>query len=302
MDREGFIWSQVMPVFETQKSSGKFGRIPIEQLLQNRSTERAPGSGYNRGKYTFKDESFATTEHGAEEPVDDREAQLYADYFDAEVVAAARAEDAVLRNAEKRVADLLFSTSTFSGKTTAITSGQEWNVYSAAKPIDVVEAAVRSIWSVSGLWANALVINRHVFRDLRNCEQIIERIHAQGAGSDVKPANITAAMLAQCFDLERVIVAGSAKAGSNEGQTFSAAKIWSDDYALVCRVATTNDIREPCVGRIFHWSEDGSTVTGTVETYRDETVRSDIVRVRHDVDEKLLYAEAGHLLTGITAA
>jgi hypothetical protein len=34
--------------------------------------------------------------------------------------------------------------------------------------------------------------------------------------------------------------------------------------------------------------------------YRDEVVRADIVRVRHDVDEKILYPEVGQLLKNIT--
>lgn len=298
MDREGFVWNMVLPVFDVRKSSGKYGKIPVEQLLQQRETKRNPGGGYSRGKWTFTDASYATVEHGAEEPVDDREAQLYADYFDAEIVSGQRAQDAVLRNAEQRVADLVFNASTFASYKTAVTN--EWDDYDNATPIDDVEAAVRAIWSTSGLWANALIINRHVFRNLRNCAQIIERINSQGAGSPTKASDITREMLARVFDLEQIIVAGSAKAGNKEGQSFSASKIWSDEYAMVARVARSNDIREPCLGRTFHWAEDGSDVGGTIETYRDETVRSDIVRCRHDVDENLTYTECGHLLENIT--
>mgnify|MGYP007073203575 FL=1 len=37
-----------------------------------------------------------------------------------------------------------------------------------------------------------------------------------------------------------------------------------------------------------------------VESYRDESVRSDIIRSRHDVDEIVLYAEAADLMDNIT--
>jgi hypothetical protein len=57
---------------------------------------------------------------------------------------------------------------------------------------------------------------------------------------------------------------------------------------------------EPCIGRMFHWSEDGSSPGGTVESYRDEIVRGNIIRVRHDVDEVVLYPQAGHLVSNIT--
>lgn len=298
MDAQGFVSNQVFPVVEVAKASGSYGTIPIEQLLQERDTKRAPGSGYARGSFTFDDAAYATVEHGAEEPVDDNEAQMYRDYFDAEQIASQRAYSAVLRNAEKRVADAVFNATTFTSNTTAITN--EWDDAANAVPLTDVEAAVQDIYDASGLWANALIINRKVFRNLRNCAQVIDRIDSSGAGNPSKASDVTVAMLAQCFDLDRIIVAGGSRNSAKEGQSASPTQIWSDEYAMVCKVATSGDFREPCIGRTFHWSDDGSSIGGTVETYRDESVRSDIVRVRHQVDEIVLYVDAGHLLSNVT--
>lgn len=300
MDQAGFIANRVFPVIEVASQAGTFGKIPIEQLLQNRDTKRAPGSGYARGEFTFETAVYACLEHGAEEPVDDREAKMYAEYFNAEQIASLRAYSAVLRNAEQRVADAVFNTSTWTGGalTTAITN--EWDDATNAVPLTDVEAAVQKIYDNSGLWANALVINRKVFRNLRNSDQIVERIQSAGAGSPTKANDITEAMLAQAFDLEHIIVAGSSKNGAKEGQAAAPAQIWSGEYAMVCKVANSGDFKEPCIGRTFHWSDDGSSIGGTVETYRDEAVRSDITRVRHDVDEIVLYPQAGHLLSNVT--
>ena len=41
----GFVWDQIFPVFDAAMASGNFGRIPVEQLLQQRDTKRSPGSG-----------------------------------------------------------------------------------------------------------------------------------------------------------------------------------------------------------------------------------------------------------------
>jgi hypothetical protein len=296
----GMIAGQALPVIEVMVASGKFGKIPISQLLQNRETSRAPGAGYSRGKFTFTDDSFSCDEHGAEEPVDDREAKLYANYFDAELVAAQRALSAVLVNMEKRVADLLFNATTWTGAalTTAIVN--EWDDFTNATPIDDVEAAVKKVYDGSGLWPNALIINRKVFRNLRQCTQVINRIASSGAGSATKAADITPALLAQVFDLPKILVAGGSRNSASEGAAATPAQIWSGEYAMVARVAETNDIREPCVGRIFHWGEDGSSIGGTVETYRCEEIRSDVVRCRNDVDEKVMFVEAAHLLSNVT--
>ena len=300
MDRQGFIGQRVLPVLDVAKQAGSFGRIPVEQLLQSRDTNRANGGGYSRGSFKFEPDSYATEEHGAEEPVDDRESEMYAEYFDHEVVSAQRALDVVLRNQEIRAAALLFNASTWTGSSLFTSITNEWDDYTNATPINDVEGAVRKVWAGSGIWPNALVINRHVFRNLRMCAQVLDRIAASGAGDKIKAKDVTAQMLAQVFDLEEIIIGGSAKNTANEGQTVAFGKIWSDEYAMVCRVARTKDIKEPCVGRTLHYSADGSQIGGTVETYRDETIRGNVVRVRHDVQEKRMYTECAHLLGNVT--
>lgn len=299
-EKNGYVATQVFPVIDVQSQAGNFGKIPLEQLLQQRDTKRAPGSGYARGNWTFDKAVYATEEHGAEEAVDDREAKMYSEYFVAEQISTLRAFSSVLRNAEQRVADAVFNTTTWTGSSLTTAVVTPWSTLASAVPITNVEAAVQKVYDNSGLWANALIINRKVFRNLRNCSSIIDRINASGAGSPSKASDVTVEMLKAVFDLEHVIVAGTSKNGAKEGQTASPSQIWSSSYAMVCKIATSPDMREPCIGRTFHWSQDGSSIGGTVETYREEKSRSDIIRVRHDVDEVTLYAEAGHLLSNIT--
>jgi len=298
MDAQGFVSHRVFPVVEVASQSGNFGKIPLAQLLQQRDTKRAPGSGYARGNFTFEPATYTCLEHGAEEPVDDREAQMYAEYFDAEVIASLRAHSAVLRNAEQRVADAVYNPTTFASYTTGVTN--EWDDLTNATPITDVEAAVQNIYDASGLWANALIVNKKVMRNIRNTDQVKDRIAASGAGKANAAGLVNEQILAEIFDLDYIIVAGSSKNSAAEGQTASPAQIWSGEYAMVAKIATGADFREPCLGRTFHWSADGSSIGGTVEQYRDEAVRSDIYRVRHDVDEVVLYPAAGHLLSNIT--
>lgn len=299
MDRRGFIAQRVAPVIDVASQAGTFGKIPVEQLLQTRTTNRAPGAGYARGSYTFTTASYACEEHGAEEPIDDREAKMYANYFSAEQIATMRAYDAVLRNAEIRIASLIFNATTWASYRTEVAN--EWDDIAAATPITDVDAAVKAVWTQSGMWPNALIVTKHVFKNLRRCAQIIDALESGGAGRPSWQGAINEAQLASVFDLDYVIVAGSAKNTAKEGQSVSFDKIWDDEYAMVCRIATSGDVREPCIARTFHWAADGSSVGGTVEMYREESKRSDIVRVRHDVDELVMYTEMGHLLYNITS-
>ena len=301
MDQQGLIANRVAPVIESERQAGTFGKMTVEQLLQTYDTTRTSSGDYNRITQNLGDANFATKEQGIEAPVDARNAAIYGAFFDAELLAAKRARDVVLRNREIRTAALLFNASTWTGASLTTAVGTEWSTASSATPITNVEAAIRKVWEGTGLWPNALIINRLVFRNLRNCAQIIERIAASGAGAPVKPADITEQMIAQCFDLNYVIVAGSAKNSANAGQTRSIAQIWSSEYAMVARVAETDNIEEPCVARTIHWGGDGSQIGTAAETYEDPRSRSTIVRARHETQELVLYPEAAHLLSNITA-
>lgn len=293
-EKMNYIAPRVAPTITVAKPSGTFGKIPLDQLLVQADTKRMPGSGYSRGKFNFTPASFACEEHGFEMPVDDREATMYNEYFDAERISARRAFAAVLRNAEMRWAAALFNATTWTGASLYLDTAVTWATLATAVPLTDVETAVQAVWNNSGLWPNALIINRKVFRDLRNTTQIIDRVKYQGF-MDARAGNISVEALSQAFDLQ-VIVAGGAKNSALEGQTATPAPIWSNGYAMVARVATTNDPAEPCVARTFSYEEDGGVVDGRFETYRDETVRGDVVRVRHDVDEIVMYAQAAFLL------
>lgn len=297
----GYVANKVFPVVEVASQAGTFGKIPLEQLLKKRETKRAPGGGFSRSEFSFETAAYACQQHGAEEPVDDVEKAMYAEFFDAELVAGQRALADVMRNAEDRIADAVFNTSTWTGSSLTTSITNEWDDFSNATPINDVEAAVQQIYDNSGLWANALVINKKVFRNLRLCDQIRDRVSSSGAGSSEMQGNITVQQLAQAFDLRHIIVAGGSENTANEGQSASISPIWSGEYAMVCRVAETGDFKEPCIGRTFHWGAAGSTIGGTVDSYREEQTMSEIIRVHHQVDEIVLYPEAGHLLSNITS-
>lgn len=301
VDQQGFIASKLFPVLDVTLAADTFGKIPLEQLLIEPELKRAPKAAYSRSDMTFTTDSYTTQEYGLEGVVDDNQAKKYRHYFDAEMAVRNRTVHTVMKAMEKRVAALTFNTTTYTGASKFLSVSTEWSTASTATPINDVEFGVRKIRANTGLWANALVISKTVYRNLRLCTQIIDRIASAGAGQATKASDITPALLAQVFDLDYVLVGGGTKNTAAEGQTATPGDIWDDEYAFVCRIAESNDIEEPCLGRTFHWTDDGSQVLGTIETYRDESRRGDIVRVRHQTHEKILYTECGFLLGNITA-
>ena len=297
MNQEKMIATKVFAPLRTGLQSGPFHKITLASLMKSVSTKRASGGGYNQTDFEFAKDSYATEEHGVEVPVDERQAAIYGNIFKMEEIAAALSRQKTAITLELRVAAKVFDSGTFTP--TAVTT--EWSNATSGKPITDVEAAVQRLYA-KGIVPNALVINWIVFRNLRNNEQIIDRINSAGAGSATKASDVTAAMLATVFDLPNIIVGGAQHNSAKEGQTASLSPIWSSEYAAVCRVAAAEaPVVEPCIGRVVHWDEDGGTIGGTFESYDSKERRGRMIRNRMETDEKVVHAEAIDLLSNITA-
>lgn len=299
MDNAGFIANRMAPVFEAAEQNGTLGIIPLKELRQTPTTGRDNRGNYSRVDLKFKDETYATNENGLEMPIDNRRAKIYRNWFDFEVVSAAITLNQVMRAYEMRVAALLHNTSTFTGpaKTTVITN--EWNDWTNATPLVDVLGAKLDVWGATGIYPDALQINKRQFDNLRNVDEITAKIASSGAGETIKPAMITREILANCFDLREIIVADSSKDTALEGQSVSIAQIWSNEYAFLFKSARTNRIEEPTCARTIHWGEDGSTIGGQMETYYEDQSRGDVVRVRQDTQERVMYASLGHLFSNV---
>jgi hypothetical protein len=299
MSQKGFIGQKVLPVLEVEKQAGPFGKIKIESLLRTVNTLRTGRGGYSRDDFEFTTDSYATSEYGNEQKVDNRDLNMYKSYFQVEQINALRARDAVIRGYEQRVAAAVFNTTTWTGSSLTTAVGTAWSTTATATAISDVAGAKKKVYDNSGLMANAIIFNYHVYLNLQQNADLISRIKFSGL-QDPNTDKITASAIAQAFGVKQVLVAGAQYNSANEGAAASLSPAWSDSYAMVCYVAESSDIQEPCVGRTFHWDGDGSNIDGAIESYRDETVRADIIRCRFDETEKILFPQAGHLLSNIT--
>lgn len=298
-NRNGFVGHLILPTFSVALVSSTFGVIPVEQLLKHPETNRNVRGGFNRGEWKFGEDSYTTKENGWEERVDKEEAKIYANFFDAELVSGQVCLDVVLRAAEQRKINKVLDSAVFTGAKTSA-AGTKWN-NSAATPVADVRAARDALWARCGLWADTLAISEHTFQDLQANDEIKDEIQASGAGSPTKAADVTKEMIARCFNLAELIVAGGTLNSANQGQAAAFGSMWPREKALLFRKARTNNIREPALGRTFTWKEMGDDMP-MFESYDESQTDSRIIRYRHRVDEKLVMSDLGHVITNVYAA
>lgn len=291
--KSGYIGAEVLPVFETDVEGGQYPVIPVEALLSIPETSRADGGAYNRDDFQYDEDDYLCKENGFESPIDDKQVKRLSRYFDAELVATQRCMDVILRRQEKRVADLLYNENNFTPHSVA----HAWSSHDTADPLADVNTGIEEIEDLTGLSPNTLIINKPIFRSLGLCDALIDRI--KYTNPNVQRGQIGADLLAQYFGVDRVLVAGGVYNSANKGLAKSIARIWASTYAMLCVTSSGGmDLREPSLGRTFMWTQDSPTPV-VVESYREEQIRSNVIRARQNTAEKLTMKAAGYLLKGV---
>jgi len=295
--RRGFVADLACPEVVVQDASGVIKKIPSEQYLDEPDDRRAAGGGYSRSEFEYTQFTYDTQERGHEMRIDRNRAAQAGGYFNVEQEAA----DIVLYKEhalhEKRVADLLFSTTEFSGYTAAI-NGVAWDQHSTADPIGDLKIAIRAVKENTGITPNTVVLAWLAWDHLLECDAVLDRIGAESS-ADPKVANRSS--VAKLLDVEEIIVADGYRMTTNKGQgTPTLGSIWSTDYALACyraKGAVRPTTRTVAVNR--HWMGDGSMYDFTTETYYNEEIRSNVLRARRQVEPVVMDASLGYLLSTV---
>jgi hypothetical protein len=292
----GFIAQQILPIFEVPQQAADYPVIPIESLLKTQDITRSPRAGYNRGDYDFETGTYACVEYGWEEPVDDVERALYRRFFDAEEVATMRAVDILMRGYERRVQAIVQSTGVITN-TAAV--GTPWDTSATCTPKSDVKTAKRAMKAATGIVPNVGICSEKVFENLLITKEIKDYLVYTNPHL-IQTREAQKKLMALYLDLDDILIGGSQYDSAKKGQSFSLADIWDDEYFTLARVSMGGpDLREPCLGRTMLWTADSPQMLVT-EQYREDQTRSDIYRVRHYVDEAIVFAGAGYILTGIT--
>jgi hypothetical protein len=309
---QNFQALNILPVSEVASQQGVYGIMRPEELLQQRNDLRAPGTGYNRNTAQFDFGQYYCKDRGLEEVVDDMEATAYANYVEAEAMAARRARDGVLRNLEIRNASLAADTTNYftAAKGNTTTVSKTWNDATNADPISDVISAQLKVYQNLGVPANAILMSYKQFLNLRVAAKVKSDIKYSGLDDPKMPVPQVVEIYKAAFNVKHFFIANaqyqaarqqSSKSGT-ASRNSSLTTIWADDNILVAKIAETEDFREVCLGRTFHWAADGSSKNATIESYRDEGVRGTVIRCRMCVDSQILYPLAGCLITGANAA
>lgn len=294
---QGFIGTTLLPTMSVNESSGVYPVIPKEALMKNINPARAPKSAYVRTNYEYERGTYTTAEYGVEEVIDDVEREMMDQEAPgaADMLAARRAAGFLLRAQERRIANLLFST-TAASRFGTVSVTNEWDDFANATPIADVKAQLQNFRLKSGTLPHALVVNWEVYNNITQCAEIVDQIKYTFPGLEVR--NLSESQVAQVLGVPRLIVAGGLNDTAGFGLDSNISDIWSNEYAALVRI-NSGDLSSGGLGRTFTWTRDANGMV--VEQYREEAVRGDVYRVRHYVGSNLFASvnESGTIVSDV---
>ncbi len=276
-----FIATQVLPIRLVNHESGKLSVITRESLLKMAETTHKNGGAFNRVGLEGEDMEYACRDYGLEGVLTDTDREKYSNDFDAELETVQHVMHKLLMKREKRVADLLFNPSTWTGSSLYCDySGAPWDNV-ASDVISQVNFGKELVRKNTGMMPDSMLISVVALNNLLGNSKIIARF----PGAPIVTEAMIRNNLAAIFGLTNLFVGKAIYDSAMEGQAFVGADIWSDDYCMIFKRQNGN-LLSGGLGRTLVWSQMASEQP-MVRQYREEQVEGDVFRVREYQQEKV---------------
>ncbi|MFO1461881.1 MAG: hypothetical protein U1G08_21075 [Verrucomicrobiota bacterium] len=286
------IGLQVLPPMPVDAKSGTYPKLKISEaaLADAVSTERARGGSYGTISRKWDVDNYDCIDRGLEEAVDDADQghrTLLQPGGDCRPVDPA---EHPLRPRGPRRGRILggFAATAATVDYTAANQATIDFVADILAAIDRIEDQATD--------ADTIVIPKAVFTRLSLSPKLQAWVRGQLKGNAEMPVNAEniAASFAD-YGIKRVLIGRARQNTAKKGQAKAMAQIWPNTHIWVGK--TNPGARMPQdggAGFTLYWNKEGGIYTS--ETYRDESKRSNMVRVRQNTAEKITDPTAGTLI------
>ncbi len=234
-----FLASVLLPERSVNKRKGSFPVVPRAAHLKHQNTEAARHAEASVSAFGLDEDDFKVTSFRHKSLVLRKDAEDLEGFMGLEEEATLHTRMAIDIDIERRVASGVFSETRFTPSgNTGVTLSNEWDDPTNGTPVtDIADGIVKFV-AQNGVMPNALVITFYTWvMGLSRNNQV------RGALTDmygaVKDAIIPLDRLAVVLGVARIIIADGDLVynTANENAAPSYSNIYSDEYALLTRIA-----------------------------------------------------------------
>ena len=287
-----FIAADVFPIVPVDKQSDNYVVYDKGDFLRDESEERAPATESAGGNYeidttpyylcrtiSFHKDVDDDSRDNADKPIDpDKDAMQFA------------MQKNLIRRERQFLANY-FKPGVWSTNYTGVTGEpganeiKKWSA-SGSKPVKNVDTWMNDVETQTGMRPNRLVLAPDVMTALKDNEDIKSRIQYTQKGI------ITTDILAELFEVEKVLVARGTYNAAAKGATTAMSRMVSGQV-LLAYAADRPSKENPSAGYVFAWKgRFGNSKLGSrIKKFRMEQLNSDRVEAELSFDPKLVASD-----------
>jgi len=285
-----FVAEQVAPTVPVRKQSDKyFIYDSTREVLRAQDDARAPGAEANEVDFQMSNDSYFCNDHALESIVPDEERDNADSPIQPEIDKTEFLTNVILLNQEVALVAKLVA-----GITANAAAGVVFTT-DTSTPLVYAKTARLAVMDAIQKPANTIVVDNKVYEALAQHPEIIDRIKYSTVPGN--PALATKEALAKLFLVDRFLVSAAVKNTAAKDATASVSAVWGTTMFFL-HVPPRAGLKVVAAALTFAWNAPGANRGVTVETWRDNPRKGNMVRVQKYYDQKIVAALAGYRLTG----
>ena len=280
-----FVGTQILPVRDIATKSGQYPVFGDDQFDLNASKVRAAGSAFARRDFAYGQQDFSCKQYALEGLLPDEDVTQASDdgVSDSAAAIAQKLQRDIMVGHELRVAAAM-NAAAFNS--TAVTAS--FNSKDTALPIEDIQLAVERLNGNGFYDGLALIIETSLFNKMINTDDVRGIFNGNGQYTNRQ-------VILDALGVNQIIVTPTRYNSAAKGKAASRTKVWPTGHFFVGQVAG-GDFANGGFGRTLSYGPDGGVFSA--ESYRDEPIKSDVLRVLNSVDEVIINTNACEKLTG----
>ena len=294
-NQANFIADKVFPVVPVDKQGDIYTVYTKNDWFRDEATARAAGtesagSGYNLDNSN----TYYAVPYAFHKDVPDQLRANADSHLNLDREASEFVTQRLLVRRERLWATNYFTTSKWGTDVVGGTNFTVWSDFAGGSdPAADVETGKVTVLTATGVEPNTLVLGYEVFSKLKQHPVVKDQFKY------VSSASITEEMLANFFDVDRVLVAKATYATNVEGET-AAYSLIQGKHALLCYVNPRPSLMTPSAGYVFGWRgiSQGMGVNMAMKRFRMEHLESDRVEGQFAYDMKVIGSDLGYFFSG----
>jgi hypothetical protein len=302
-DESKFVAGQVFPTVPVVAKSDYYPIYPKGYFYRDEFAVRPYGGRPKKIGYKVEKGHYFCDEEAVEIAIDDRERANYdVASLDPDIAAQRVMRTQAMIHRDRLWAAEYFKAGVWATNWTGLekapthteeTTEEKFLQFDQAgsEPIEFFDQRRIDVESKTGYEPNILVIGKDVFRVLKNHPAIVERIKYTQKGI------VTAEILAELFDVDKVLIPGGVINEAAEGLATAINFIVNRKAALLVYAAPAPSIAEPSAGYSFAWTGllpgQDNAFGGVIERGREELAKSDILQCRTAFTQAVTASDLG---------